>query len=331
MRTEAQIENWKKLYEIATEIGKQKPWNYFWDMDVIYLKDEDAYVSILGRSGEVYGVSVYEGELGLNDLKILSIQSMLNISPSFAMYLQNNLTCYWGNREELSAKQRNIIKELGYTYRGKNQWLYFMSLKKGYMPYNLDAEEVTKMTSYLTSLYNALEEYLTKQPKTNFEQGYILSYSKTLNDFSLIKCDWENVGFHAIDLASDKELVKDLKSIPKTMETIEIDVLPMFSGINDKAYDRPINSTMCMITDSKSGMILAAELSNPKSSALIQLTNTFVNTVFKRGLPRKIHVCNGIIASCLDDICRILNIKLELKSFLPAINEAMNNLGRFMR
>ena len=75
------------------------------------------------------------------------------------MYLQNNLTCYWGNREELSVKQRNIIKELGYTYRGKNNWLYFMSFKKGYMPYNLDAEEVAKMTSYLSSLHFALKEY----------------------------------------------------------------------------------------------------------------------------------------------------------------------------
>lgn len=127
MRMEAQIENWKTLYETATEIGKQKPRNYFWDMELIHLKDEDAYVSILGHGGEVYGISVYEGELGLNDFKILSIQNELNIPPSFAMYLQNNLTCYWGNREELSVKQRNIIKELGYTYRGKNNWLYFMS------------------------------------------------------------------------------------------------------------------------------------------------------------------------------------------------------------
>ena len=127
------------------------------------------------------------------------------------------------------------------------------------------------------------------------------------------------------------ELVKELKSIPKTLGTIEIEVLPMFSAMNDKAFDKPINPAMCMITEAKSGMVLAAEFSTPKASALIQLTNTFINTVFKRGLPRKIYVCNGIVATCLDDICRILNIKLELKPFLPAINEAMNSFRRFMR
>ncbi len=33
MRTEAKINEWKRLYEIATEIKELKPWNYFWDME----------------------------------------------------------------------------------------------------------------------------------------------------------------------------------------------------------------------------------------------------------------------------------------------------------
>ena len=331
MRTEAKIEKWEKLYEIATEVGKQKPWDCFWDMDLIYLKDDDAYVSILGHGGEIYGVSVYEGEPGLNDFKILSIQDELNISPQFAMYLQNSLVCYWGNREELSAKQRNIIKELGYTYRGKNQWLYFMSYKNGYMPYNLNAQEVDKMTAYLSSLHCALSEYYIQKPSINLGQGHILSYSKKLNAFTVKECDWDDVVFQVIDLASDKELVKEMKSLPKTMGTIEIDVFPMFMSISDKDYDRPLNPVMCMIAESKSGMVLAAELSNPETSALVHLTNTFVNTVARYGLPGKIRVCNGVIASCLEDICRMLNIKLELKPFLPAVGEAIGGFERFMQ
>lgn len=94
MRNEAAITEWKKLYELATEIKALEPWKYFWDMDIIHLIDEEAYISILGRNGEAYGISVYEGEKGLNDFKILASQEELNISPQFAMYLQNNLTCY---------------------------------------------------------------------------------------------------------------------------------------------------------------------------------------------------------------------------------------------
>ena len=125
MRKEASIVKWKKLYEIATEIKEMKPWEYFWDMDIINLSDEDAYISILGHAGETYGISVYEEKNGFDKFKILACQQQLNISSHMAMYMQGNLTLYLGDREELSKKQRDIIKELGYKYRGKNHWLYF--------------------------------------------------------------------------------------------------------------------------------------------------------------------------------------------------------------
>lgn len=36
----------------------------------------------------------------------------MNLSTEYAMFNQKNLTCYWGNRDELTDKQRKIIKEL---------------------------------------------------------------------------------------------------------------------------------------------------------------------------------------------------------------------------
>lgn len=83
----------------------------------------------------------------------------MNLSVEYAMFNQKNLTCYWGNREELSEKQRKIIKELGYKYRGKNQWLYFQSYEPGYYPYNLNQEEVVRMTEHLEHLEMAFTYY----------------------------------------------------------------------------------------------------------------------------------------------------------------------------
>ena len=76
---------------------------------------------------------------------MLAMQERMNLAPEYVMLNQRNLTCYWGNRDELSEKQRKIIKELGYTYRGKNQWQYFMSFEPGYYPYNMDEKEVLRM------------------------------------------------------------------------------------------------------------------------------------------------------------------------------------------
>ena len=58
MRKEASKEEWKKLYDVATRIKELKPWEDFWDLDLICLREgerEDAaFVSVLGRGGDVY-------------------------------------------------------------------------------------------------------------------------------------------------------------------------------------------------------------------------------------------------------------------------------------
>ena len=54
MRTEASLEQWRLLYESATRIKERKPWEKFWDMDLIGIRDgaeeETVFFSILGRA-----------------------------------------------------------------------------------------------------------------------------------------------------------------------------------------------------------------------------------------------------------------------------------------
>ena len=40
MRQEATIEVWRELYQLATKIKELKPWEQFWDMDLIAIQDE---------------------------------------------------------------------------------------------------------------------------------------------------------------------------------------------------------------------------------------------------------------------------------------------------
>ncbi|MBP3359326.1 MAG: hypothetical protein J6N52_00605 [Clostridia bacterium] len=330
MRKEASNEKWKMLYEIASEIKEMKPWEYFWDMDIINLTDEDVYITVLGRGGETYGVSVYEGEKGFDKFKLLVCQQELNISPHMAMYMQDNLTCYWGDREELSKKQRDIIKELGYKYRGKNQWLYFISHKTDYMPYNFDSDEVGKMTKYLSGLKNALELYFKERPQIDFEQDYMLCYSDKEKKITGKKTDFFDFGFNGIQIADNIDLLNDLKKLPKTIGTLEIDILPMFVTINDKSYDRPANPSMSMIVDKKSGMVMAAAMSTPETGIFGNFANTIVSTFFRYGLPKRINICNSITGSLLEELCDILGIKLGYEDELPAIEEAEESLMRFM-
>ena len=172
MRKEAGREEWKKLYDVATRIRELKPWEDFWDLDLICLregeKEDAAFVSILGKGGEYYGIVVYEGYRDLNTFMMMLNQEALNLSTEFVMGNQSSLACYWGNREELTEKEREIIKDTGYKYRGKNQWLYFRSYKEGYYPYQLNQDEVHRMCYYLELLEEAVLTYRSEEVNVNF-------------------------------------------------------------------------------------------------------------------------------------------------------------------
>lgn len=109
MRTEATIEEWKRLYEVATRIRELNPWDLLWDMDIIGIRvgkepENTVFYSILGKGGECYGIVVYEGYDAFNSFLMLTMQEQMNLSMEYAMFNQSNFTCYWGNREELSVK-----------------------------------------------------------------------------------------------------------------------------------------------------------------------------------------------------------------------------------
>lgn len=136
---------------------------------------------IVYLGGRRFGIAVYEGYEGLNSFLMLTMQESMNLKPEYAMFNQRNLTCYWGNRDELTTdKQRKIIKELGYSYRGKNQWLYFLSFEPGYYPYNMDESEVLRMGGYLKDLELALRYYYETDIKVDFENEkmYLFSFGK---------------------------------------------------------------------------------------------------------------------------------------------------------
>ena len=60
MRKEASKEEWKKLYDVATRIKELKPWEDFWDLDLICLREgerEDAALSVsLEEAASVMGL-----------------------------------------------------------------------------------------------------------------------------------------------------------------------------------------------------------------------------------------------------------------------------------
>lgn len=203
-------------------------------MDLIGIKygeeEDTVFFSILGRAGDCYGIAVYEGYEGLNSFLMLATQQSMNLSVEYAMFHQRNLACYWGNRDELTDNQRKIIKDLGYSYRGKNQWLYFLSFEPGYCPYNLDSEEVVRLSEYLQDLELALKYYNDLDLKVDFEHGnmFLLSFEKDKKTWNFGEAPLPFTTFQFSNLfITDEELLADLSKAPKCDAVLEADISVM--------------------------------------------------------------------------------------------------------
>lgn len=333
MRTEATLEQWRRLYQAATMLGEYKPWEKFWDMDLIGIQngeeEDTVFFSILGRGGDCYGITVYEGYEGLNDFLMLTMHEDMNLSPEYAMYSQNNLTCYWGNREELTEKQRKTIKDLGYKYRGKNKWLYFLSFKTGYFPYNLDQEEVLRMTEHLENLNLALKCYDEAEVKVDFSKGNMFLF-QFLDDKKAWSFGEAPLPFTAFQYGSliitDDELLKELASVPRCNMTIEVDIMPLGAAVNDKKYDRPANPSLCILADAKSGMMLHFGMNEPGEDVIASMAEELLGFIFEYGAPKEIRVTNVILEAGLEQISKACGTNLRRVRRLPGIGEFLEEM-----
>lgn len=336
MRREASLEQWKEMYETATRIKELKPWEKFWDMDLIGVRngaEEDiVFYSILGRGGDCYGIAVYEGYEGLNSFLMLAMQQSMNLKPEYAMANQRNLTCYWGNRNELTDKQRKIIKDLGYSYRGKNQWLYFLSFEPGYTPYNMDESEVLRMSEYLKDLELALLYYEETDMEVDFEQGnmFLLSFGEDKKTWNFGETSLPFTTFQFGNLIiTDDELLSDIKKAPRCDAVLEAEVSALGASVSDKKYDRPANPALSLLGDANTGTVIKFEMLEPEDDPIVMLAEILIGFIFQFGAPKEIRVSNVIVEAGLEQICDVCGIKLRRVKRLRGLDEFMQGMRRF--
>lgn len=336
MRKEASLEQWKVLYEAATRIKELKPWEKFWDLDLIGIKygeeEDTVFFSILGRGGDCYGITVYEGYEGLNSFLMLTMREHMNLSVEYAMFNQRNLTCYWGNRDELTDKQRKIIKDLGYSFRGKNQWLYFLSFEPGYYPYNLDSEEVTRMGEYFQDLELVLKYYDETNMKVDFENGnmFLFSFGKDKTTWNFGEAPLPFTAFQFGNLLiTDEELLADLAKVPKCNAVLEADISVMGARIDDKKYSRPANPALALLGNAASETVISFEMTEPDDDPMVMLAETVIRFIFQYGAPKEIRVTNVIAEAGLEQVCDVCGIKLRRVKRLKGLDSFIRSMGRF--
>ena len=333
MRKEASLEQWKELYELGIELKGLEPWKDFWDMDLIVIcpkgRKEPFFCSVMGKGGSCYGISVYSGYEGLKDFEMLTATEITGISSEYAMFEQNNLTCYLGDRDEVPPQQKKVIKELGLSFRGRGQWMYFLSFKRRYMPYTPDEDEVEELIRVYRGLAAAVREYRENDIPVDYESGecfWYIYHEKEQCWKSEIHGLPDDAGteYPIVEL-EDEILKKKLQKRPLIDGELQLDFIYLNGGVKESGYDRPINPLLFMAVDGDSGMVITVDMMGPEDDEIDISLNFLVQFIEQYGRIKTVKARNAWIFSALEDLCEYCGINLVSEN-MPELEEAVENM-----
>lgn len=328
MATQATLEQWEELYDLAIEITKLKPWNAYWDMDLIAVEtkknEEPNFVSIMGKGGTCTGISVYRGMEGYSDFCQISNDDY-NVPATFVMSDQNCITCYWGTRDEVDDDMYSIIKQLGLRFRGNGNWIYFKTFEKKSFPSLPNYGEVKMLIETYKGLIETLkhEEY----QESIFDKGDIIYTQKDEdNHWSsyTVPRPMEPERYNTI-LVNDSNLIDYFKNMDDSDLELAIDMDYMMVPTNDKGFERPINPLAYIVFDLRNDQILHFDLIHPDQEDYEVIMNNFLGAIEHFGKPKHVYARNPYILNWLDFICEKLDIPL-VEDDLEEIDDIFNML-----
>ncbi len=325
MRKEASLEQWKLLYEVAIKFKALKPWNNLWDIDLTQIVlpeyEEPFFSSVMGKAGECIAIGTYVGVDAINGFYYIIDNP--KISPTQYIRYQNNLMCYFGDRNELSSKELKVIKDLGLKFRGKNEWIYFRAFETGYVPYILDEHQVVRLTFVFQQLYMALKHFVEGKIKVDFESGNILKRQYDDKSKLWLTSEAPNIippRVRRTTVINDELLLAKLNKLKDINNEIELDTLFLNVVINDKEFEKPFLGKLLIIAECKSGMLIDQSMLSPKDDVTENVLGIFINFLMQNGKPKTVYIRDEYMKDCLVDLCEKIGILLKVKGKLKAID-----------
>ncbi|MFO7953108.1 MAG: SEC-C metal-binding domain-containing protein [Bacillota bacterium] len=330
---------WEALFSAARNFKEAKCWEWMDDNDLFGVKDpeseEVAYCSIMGKLGEHFALGAYLGAEGL--YSFLRMQDSANPEEMREHYFgQKCLMASFEDREQLSERDRSIIKEIGLKFRGRKQWPLFRSLKPGYYPWYITAWECRFLT---VCLEQALEvARLCFESKTildRFEKDRELMLLRTLQDKGQ-ETVWVNEyhlpevfskEYSVYGISDEVTLRRLLNSLEKGSATWEVDLFYSLMPVQEKKDDRPYFPIIFLVADLSTGLLIGYTMLMDLKAEANEITETLINSIqSSEKIPNRIVAEKEETRFFLDKICSQLDIKLELVDQLQMIPEARAEL-----
>lgn len=323
---------WRSLYAAAAEIMRIAPWQWMTEDQLFGVQNPDTgeigFVSIMGHLGEHLAVAVYRGPRALYDFFALH-NNPHAMAPTSVIEMEQ-LQVAFGDRDELTDRDRRLIKELGLKFRGRQAWPYFRSHRHGHWPWHLEADEAK-------FLVQALEQAALVVQRLHDDPALVES---TAPDTYLVRVprmdgghlNWEDQRMiipaeppPPVLLRMDSDLLARVKQLPRKRTTLEVDYF-LFPAPIGSGRERPSLAKMVMVVDHETGMVIGTDLLQPEPGvddplALVPLT--VVQLLARlRGVPARVLASSWLVAQLMQVLGEELGYTVEVVPYLEQLEAA---------
>ncbi len=325
-------EQWRKLYEAAVGVKELSPWEWMTETDVVGVQDpkteEIGFVSVMGILGEHYGVSLYPNPEALYKFWALE-EAGSEINPNALLEIPQ-VQVSFEDRGELENRDRKVIKELGFKFRGRKEWPMFRSYRPGFFPWFLEAEEAR-------SLAEALNQLLEVAPRFREDRSLLAPDEESY----LIRVAHREGGTHVwedevievpppepvlIQIEMDPGALESLERLPQSGHEFEMDFFMFPTLIQGEKGARPVFPYMLLSVDAGSGMVLGTELLEPVPSLETMWGSVplaVAGQLAGLGLrPEQVTVGSELLFGLLQPLAESSRFELKRSHYLPALDEA---------
>lgn len=333
-------EEWKRLFDAAIAVKTLAPWQWMEEDNLFGVQDpasgEVYYVSVMGALGEHLAVAAYRGTEGLGGFTALH-EGWLNENP-LALFMVPQLQASFEDRENLTPKDRQLIKDLGYKVRGRQAWPMFRSFRPAHAPWYLEAAEARVLALVLEQVLDVAPRFLEDRQllKVTPPGVYLVRVARTEGD-ALV---WEDRRLEPTDVASppirvvvDSRLLAHLKGLPRSKDAVEVGVTMLPAPVQDRGL-RPFFPFVVLVVHAQSGFIMGQDMLDARAG-LEDMWGRVAQSVASilaryQSVPGSMRVNSPLLKQVLQGLAAEIGSSVKLVRRLPALSEVQKEFLAFM-
>lgn len=338
---------WSRLFEAAIAFKKQACWSWMSNADYFAVTDPESgvrgYCIPMGNGGIEFGLNVYWGPEGLDFLQDIMEGTAGLIEDEVEMHHRAKLlSVTFEDREELQKPDLELIKALGFRFRGSRQWPLFRSYEPGYEQWFLHEGQVRFLAIALEQAVlvgdrfrenpNMYQEHGEHEESQDAGPKRLHRVPAAEADEVVWKDEWlpwqEERREEPLYRYPNEFLLTQLKkSLKISNEVWESDYQYAPITIGERNV-RGIFPRLCLWVNQQSGMIMGLKLIDHSDCReefvdqwmeLLQQTNC---------IPMRVEVGSSKAYRALKHTAGVLGVQLELNPALEELGQAMETIVR---